>query len=96
MKIRNGVLEFNSGDEFIKKSVNDSRIKYYVFNKIKTALSLDIDQVFLFRICLANSDICIKNRKNEWRSILEKCFEYFKNNEDYLKCKECLELINLL
>ncbi len=93
MKIMNGVLTFNSHEDFVKNAYNISTIKNYVFDKIKTAFELDIEQVYLFKIKSESSYFVVKVKKHEWLSALEKCQEFFIKNEDYKRCEECFKLI---
>jgi hypothetical protein len=93
MKIVNGVLTFNSHEEFAEKAYNISSIKNYVFDKIKTAFELDIEHVYLFKIKSESSYFIVKVKKCEWLSALEKCQEFFLKNEDYKRCEECFKLM---
>lgn len=98
MKIINGILTFNSDKEFITKTYNNKvKIKNYMFEKIKIALELGIEQVYLFKIDNSPSLVLnIKAKEYEWISILEKCKDFFEETEEYLKCNECLKMIRLI
>ncbi len=94
MNLLNNVLIFNSRKDFIKYShTNKSDISYFIFDKIKDAIKLNLNSVTLFRINESNINTIIKLKENEWIKPLEKCIELFETHEEYEKCQECLKLI---
>ncbi len=97
MKIVKGVLTFKSDDDFIKYTYSKkSDINYYIFDKIKLAIDLDINQVVMFKINLVGSNMVIKLKENEWITPLEKCLTTFEADEEYELCEECVKLITYI
>jgi hypothetical protein len=94
MRLLNNTLVFNSTEDFIKfTSSRKDEISYFIFNKIKSAIELDLNQATLFKINQSNLNMIIKLRENEWIKPLEKCLLLFESNEEYEKCQECLKMI---
>lgn len=97
MKIVKGVLTFNSDDDFIKYTyTKKSDINYYIYDKIKLAIDLDINQVMIFKINLGVSNMVIKLKENEWVKPLEKCLATFELDEEYELCDECIKMITYI
>ncbi|MFM2393512.1 MAG: hypothetical protein RLZZ546_1494 [Bacteroidota bacterium] len=97
MKIVKGVLTFNSDDDFIKYTyTKKSDINYYIYDKIKLAIDLDINQVMIFKINLGVSNMVIKLKESEWVKPLEKCLTTFEADEEYELCEECIKLITYI
>ena len=55
-------------------------------NKNKTAI--------LFK--MAHSEYQVEINKNEWKTALEQCIEYYKKDERYEQCSEIVNLIKKL
>ena len=90
MKISRGIFTFPTKNDFINNTKNrKSIITDYIFNKIKTAIELKIDDVYIFNI--DNNVIRLDNSR--WLKPIEKCLEFYEYNEDYEKCESCIVLL---
>lgn len=73
-------------------------IKNIVLNEtiyaIKDGINKKKNSIFIFEI--ANSDLLIELKKDDWESTLKNSLEYFIEIEDYNKCIEIRDLIEKL
>lgn len=88
-----GVLFFKSEKDFITITYSNKKfVNKYIYNKIKIAILLNIEKVYLFKI--GHEEIYLKN--TEWLVPLTKCLYFFEKEEEYEKCQSCSDLIKLL
>jgi hypothetical protein len=77
---------------------NIPEVKDAIFLETISAIKHGIEKrkssVYLFEI--ADSDFYIELKKDQWKSSLERAMEYFVEKEEYNKCAELRDLINLV
>lgn len=63
-----------------------------LIESVKDGLTSKKDSVEIFRIY--DSDTILHLEKSKWKTSLERAIDFYIEIEDYIKCKECKELID--
>jgi hypothetical protein len=99
MQLVDGIYEFDSAEQLESDLLeHDEILNEYVFQKIKTTIENEDNELLLFNINQKHSSqkLSIIVERDKLIPPLKKCIEKFQELEEYEKCSESLVLIKTL
>lgn len=74
--------------------------KKQIFDKIvlaiDSAITKDIQQIFIKKLKIVDEEIDVVAQRSEWPTCLNKALDYYKQNEHYEACASCQQLLEIL